>query len=66
MPDIYNQLQDANLPGGATLILSTNNRDLQLSIANGFDVKTLETNIKNSTMLKSSDLSDIKKELAKN
>ena len=65
MPDIYNQLQDANLPGGATLILSTNNRDLQLSIANGFDVKTLETNIKNSTMLKSSDLSDIKKGISK-
>ena len=65
MPDIYNQLQDANLPGGATLILSTNNRDLQLSIANGFDVKSLEKNIKNSTMLKESDLSDIKKGISK-
>jgi len=64
MPDIYNQLQDANLPGGATLILSTNNRDLQLSIANGFDVKSLEKNIQNSTMLKGSDLSNIKKGIA--
>lgn len=60
MPEIYNQLQDSGLPPGATVILSTNDRDLQVSIAEGFDVKSLETNIKNTKALKQSDLNDIK------
>ena len=60
MPEIYNQLQDSGLPPGATVILSTNDRDLQKSIAEGFNVKALETNIKNSKALKQSDLNDIK------
>ena len=60
MPEIYNQLQENNLPSGATVILSTNNRDLQISIAEGFDVKELEKNIKNTKALKTTDLKDIK------
>ena len=64
MPEIYNHLQDRNLPPGAAVILSTNDRDLQRSIAEGFNLESLETNLKTAKALKQTDLEDIKIKIA--
>lgn len=58
--DVYSQLEGDGLPSGALVMVSTNSVDLKNDIAKGFDVKTLETNIINSTALKKTDLNDIK------
>ena len=58
--DIYSQLEGDGLPSGALIMVSTNSVDLKNDIAKGFDVKTLEENIVNSTALKKTDLNDIK------
>jgi len=58
--DIYSQLEGDGLPSGALVMVSTNSVDLKNDIAKGFDVKTLETSIINSTALKKTDLVDIK------
>tara|TARA_A100001201_G_scaffold125766_1_gene110163 strand:+ start:168 stop:2279 length:2112 start_codon:yes stop_codon:yes gene_type:complete len=58
--DVYGQLEGDGLPSGALVMVSTNSVDLKNDIAKGFDVKTLETNIINSTALKKTDLNDIK------
>ena len=58
--DVYSQLETDGLPSGALVMVSTNSVDLKNDIAKGFDVKTLETNIINSTALKKTDLNDIK------
>jgi len=58
--DVYSQLEGDGLPPGALVMVSTNSLDLKNDIAKGFDVKTLETNIINSTALKTTDLNDIK------
>ena len=58
--DVYGQLESDGLPSGALVMVSTNSVDLKNDIAKGFDVKTLETNIVNSTALKKTDLADIK------
>ena len=58
--DVYSQLEGDGLPPGALVMVSTNSLDLKNDIAKGFDVETLETNIINSTALKTTDLNDIK------
>jgi len=58
--DIYSQLEGDGLPSGALIMVSTNSVDLKNDIAKGFDVKTLEENIVNSTALKKTDLNGIK------
>jgi len=57
--DIYSQLEGDGMPSGALVMVSTNSVSLKNDIAKGFDIKTLETTVMNSTGLKKTDLVQI-------